>query len=494
MKKAIITLLVLSFSKFPQAQIASLEIREKIESVAKSTKEFCDSTGKKLEYVRNSNDIVTDGSYKKYIDRYFTYLAYNRGVLPSGNSASLEIANNSSQLELSLSKKVDQPKGRILLLTGGIKAKLDDGIAQLFSGSNTSSGTTFFGNFAFLPGSSSHKVASEVTKFVDGKKITTEFDKLKQKRQEYQNYFCQNATVNFRSKYNALLDCWIEINKKLKTATEGCDIAELTKKKEEIEKQLKDAGLLDLKAGKISGKMQKEYEEAMYDLETETDAWQWITFRWISGGITYNRESFDTYNESNSVAKRFGSRDFDAVGLRITAHWFREKLNVANPGASYYFNISYEPKTTNSYTIIKSQDILRNILRSVNPDTTYFFQSNKKAKNITGKKYNTGWEHHFSSTYTIMVGKKQNTGINLRGESIVCEFSSPVYNAHGGILLRMVNNDYDPADKKSKAKINFELFIELPDISDVGGSGKNAWQNKVIGIHTSIPFNKIFFK
>jgi len=482
------------------AQFAPKEIKSKIVSVKTNMTRFCDSVTSRLQTNNDSDQIISDGSYKRYIDQYFTYLSYNRGALPSGTSAALELTSNSTQIDLSIARKFepDNPRGPITILTGGVKAKINDGISQLFSGGNISSGTTLFSNFTFLPARSKYKknISAEIIRFDEnGDTIPTPFQELKAKRAEYNTYFCQNSTQNYEAKYNSLLNCWSDIQNQLSQLSVDCDITELLKKKEDIEKKLENAGLLALPPAKIANALKKEYTDKMYDLEAESDAWLWVKFFWWSGGIIYTRQSYDTYDEKNSLAKRFDSKDFDEVGIKITANWFKQKLNNSSFIGSSYFNISYEPKTTNSYLVLKNQDIFREISRSPSPaDTVYSFQTTKKAKNITNKQYKTGWQHKFSGTYTAMLGKKQKTGINLRGEWIASQLSAPIYSIHFGALLRFVNNNYDPTDKKSNAKVNFEIFIEFIDMTDVGNSRKSVWQNKVIGVNTTVPFNKIFFK
>ncbi|WP_127125029.1 hypothetical protein [Pseudoflavitalea rhizosphaerae] len=485
-----------------KAQISPDRIRKKIEDVQKLVSPFCANELLVVDTNNTSGEfrkVVTLSSYKKYIDQYFTYLSYNRGSLPTGNSAALELTNNSTLINLSLSKKIEprSPSGPMTILTGGIKASISDGISQLFSGSNLNTGTTLFGNFAFLPSRTRYRknIKIEVSRFLNGREIPGPYKQMKRDRQLHAQQFCRYASKGYSEKYQALINRWEAVSDQLNNLKPGDDTVMLNKIKDDVEKQLSDAGLLKQSASKLAGAMKKEYENRKYDLETETESWLWVKFHWFSGGIIYTRQSYDTYDEKQSLAKRFDSDIFDEIGLNFTAHWFRERMNEPGFIGSSYFNIGYEPRTTNNYIVLKNKDITSIILRSASPaDTVYSFQSTKKAKNITGKAYESGWQHKVRSTFTAMLGEKQNTGVNLRGEWIPSDLMSPVYNAHLGVLLRFVNNNYDPADKKSSSKLNLEFFIEFNDMSDVGMSGKSVWQNKLIGISTSVPFNKVFFK
>lgn len=498
--KKLLVLPLLGVLHFAHAQISTKELKDKVKLVSDSMKIFCDSVTPILLKANNLDKVITIGSYKSYIDKYFTYLSYNRGVLPSGGSASLELTDNSTQLNLSVARKFEpkDPRGAITLLTGGVKAAVSDGIAQLFSGSSLSSGTTLFGNFAFLPARANAKrrnIASVVAEYdEDGNLLPTPFDKVKSKRARFNADFSDEMT-RYTAMYSQLIDEWKTVKMQIANAGSNTSISGLLKRKEEIEKQLSDAGLTDKSSGKIIAALQSSYAEKLYDIEIESDAWLWVKFFWWSGGITYTRLSYDTYNEKAALADRFDSKDFDEVGFTIAANWFNQNLEQTGGLSSTYFNISYQPKTTNNYSILKGKDISQIIYRTPsNTDTVYSLNTSKKAKNITDVDFKKGWQHTFSSTFTGMIGKDQNIGVNARADWKISDILAPVYNTHLGVLLRLSNNKYDATDKNSTAKVNFELFIEFNDMSDVAKTEKSVWQNKVIGINTTVPFNKIFFK
>ncbi len=496
MKKLHLFLLLFCSSNLQAQIISELKVRRKIENVSLAMEHFCDSMVREIRAANQNNKIIMDPSYKKYIDQYFTYLAYNRGTLPIGTSAALELADKETKINLSISKKVEKGNGKVLLMTAGVLAKLDNNTAQLFSGNTPQSGTTFFGNFAFLPGHARYKHAKVRIAEIDpdGNVTRNYLDEIRESRVQNHLTLCDKYCNQFSYQFNCLLDRWLQLRKLDLDKLDCVERLKTIKELESIEKALKDAGLLDQSPARIVSKFKDEYAGQLYNIEAESEGWLSVKFFWFSGGITYTHESYETYDNNNILAKRFGSQDFDAVGFRITANWFKERLADEGLVRACYFNISYAPQRTNTFSILKSQDIYRDIYKNTLSDTSIYFQMNKKAKDITGKKYEENWQHTFSTTHTSMLGKDKNYGINLQAQLMVSPISEPVYSTHAGLLVRLVNNNFDPEDKKSKAKVNFEVFIEFPDMTDVEQSNKTVWQNRIIGINTTVPFNKIFFK
>lgn len=493
MKKGHIILLCILLAKAATGQpVDTLSVARKLPAISNLVENFCGAKDAEILYVESANRAVSSGSYKRYVDQYFTYLSYNRGVLPTGTSASLELADKETQLNLNVSRKAEGKRGGLLLMTAGVIAKLDNNVSQLFNGSTPQSGTSFFGNFAFMPAKAHLKYATNIIN-EDGE-LTDVLADINRKRRQFKDAFCYKYGVEYVKKYSCLIERWVELDKISVDSITCKEALPIIKEKEAIEKSLKDAGLLDKNAEKISREIFDEYKNQMYELEIEDESWISVRFFWFSGGIIYTRESYDTYNNNELLAKRFSTQDFDALGFRISANWFKEKINDPGLVQAQYFNLSYAPARTNNFSGLKSQDVVRIIEKNQNSDTTYAFQATRKAKDITGKSYETNWKHVFSTTYTAMFGENKGTGINLQGQLVVSPISKPIYSTHLGILLRLLNNNYDPTDKKSKAKINFEVFVELPDMTDVAGSNKSMLENSVIGINTSVPFNKIFFK
>ncbi len=469
-------------------------IKGKIRVIAGKMDTFCDA---KISFA--DSGVLSVLSYRKFVDGYFSYLSYNKSQLPNGNAAALDLTDNSTKLNLNLSKKITSKKynGPMLITTVGVQAKIENSVSQIFNGNTATNGTTLFANFAFLPAGQKyrHKRFKWVTTKYnpDGSITHTPFDTLNLLRDNYRKLFCIKYGDQFKDKYRALIDCWVAVNTLITTAND-CDKVALYKRKEDMEKQLFDAGLLDKPAVKIVKGIAQEYNDGLYTIETKFAPWQFFKMWWINGGITYNRNAYDTYDKGLSTQKRFGSKDFDGVGCNILYNFFKEKKGQHLIVGSRYFNVGYETKKTNSYSVLKSQNIFRDVNSYNNIDTNIFFQFNKSAKDISGKKYAEAWQHNFSSTYTVMFGSNANFGLNLKGQLQLSSISEPIFNTHAGLMIRMANANYDAEDKKSQTKVNFEIFFEFSDMSDVSKTGKTTWQNRTIGITTSVPFNKIFFK
>lgn len=503
------------------------------------------------QFTLNSSGILDPFVFNKFLDQKFTYLSFERGVLPSANSASLDLLDNETQLKLTLAKRFSNAEGRInTIVSAGVKAKLGDGISELFKGSVATSGTTMFLNFASL---SKVKFRTVLSRQVNNKPIATPFGIMRLKLAKLRNDFNEKYIDDFNGKYDRLYKRLKEIQNQLsinklnssccekikaeKIYIEGLlksllaeynksptiqllfliqtdsfrirqletDIClfekeqnknwyELYTEQDNIEKQLTEVGLIGKNPEEIAKEAEDKYNSDRFVIYTKSAPWDWYKLRWFSGGITYTRDAYTTYDNTLSLDKRFGSKDFDSWGLKLTHNWFQEKSQKEGFVKAWYANISYEPSLINSYSDIKAKDILKSVVAARVIDTTYIFQTSKKAKDISNIPYTTSWTHRFSSAFTGMFFEKKNVGINLLFQSQFSKISKPIFNSHAGLIFSLVNSDYDPDDKKSKSNISFELFLNFPDMSDTGGDAKSVWQKRVIGISTNIPFNKIFLK
>ncbi|CAN5423679.1 hypothetical protein BH10BAC2_BH10BAC2_18780 [soil metagenome] len=508
-------------------------LAEKVNSVSTNLSAFSSMVDRSLVALENKDTIIRRETYKKLLDKYFTYLSYNRGALPSGNSASLDLLENETQLKFSLSQKIESKRNikQIFIGTAGFQAKLDNGVAQLFNGQNATTGTSLFVNGAFLPSTAKFKyVLSEHDENGNPKEVS--FQALNQKLRAYKDQFDEKYLKQYPVKYTILILRWLEIknildkglykcceqknqmpNKFDVNASDTCKCQnellkmyvcnaesclqkqkELVLERDGIEKLLSDAGIIDKTAKNIAEEIKQKLDTDLYKIETDLAAWQWLKFFWVSGGVIYTRETYDTYNNTLPFPDRFDQKNFDAWGIKFSLNWFKEKSQDVGLIRSKYSNISYEPLRVNSFSDIKAQAIQKNVIDSVNADTTFLYKTDKTAKDISGIKYKTSWQHSFSSAHTFMFGKNQNFGLNLLAQTRVGNLFEPVFNSRIGLLFRFVNNNFDSEDKKSSAKINLEFFIQFADMSDTQNEGKSVWQKRVIGVSTSIPFTKIFFK
>ena len=497
MKKALLSLLasLLVLIASPQTHNTMIDnIRIKLTTFS-DTIPIIDSVFKN-QLRTDTGGVLSRSVFNKYLDTKFTYLAYQRSTLPTGNSASLDLLDNSTQVKLAIAKKFSDSNDRpIAIATAGVQAKIGDGIANIFNGNVATTGTTLFINFATLDPHGSPKrpiIKRRLAKFLNGKEVPTPFSKLVSTLSDYQSEFSQEYVKEFAQKYNCLLDRLSDLEKM--TPANCPDYLEVLKEKETIKKQLKDAGLADTDLSDILDGITKKYEDGYYNLLAAKPAWDWYHLRWLSGGLTYTRNTYVTYDSSRSLGKRFDSKDFDSWGLNLTLNWYHENFEQLGFVRTWYANISYAPQLINSFTGLTAQSISANINAATSADTTIVFQNAKSAIDISGVAYKTTWQHNFSAVYTAMFSKKKNVGINLLAQGQFSSVSKPIFNTRIGLLVALQNNNFDPDDKTSKAKVNFELFVQFPDMADAGGKGGSVWQNRVIGISTNIPFNKIFLQ
>lgn len=495
--------------------------------------------------------VISPLVFNKFVENKFTYLSFERSELPTTNSASLDISDNATKLKLAFAKKFSDNNEKIkAIVSAGVQAKLGEGVSEIFKGNVPSSGTSIFLNGAFLhklktntviasgsggtlsPPKSLLGLRKRLTDYYNAnfadkynpvfldKKYRTLIEALKNIEQEIENGSATMPCCNLlfeekkrleqrkwelerdqKTGNNELIELIVIRIKQLETEICNCTNenhaaakTKFYKEKEEIEKQLLEVGISEGTADDAAKAIWDKYQTGYYDVVTKSPIWEYYKLSWTNFGVTYSRSSYTTYDGTLGLNKRFGSKDFDAIGFKISHSWFRQNIQDKRFVRSRYLGISYEPSLTNNYEDLTPKDIQKNIVLANVPDTNYVNQTAKKARDITGKPYTTSWQHGLSAAYTAMFFKKANLGINLLFQSRFSEISKPVFNSKIGAIVSMANSDYDPEDKKTKAKVNFELFIQFPDMSDVGQSGKSVWQNRVIGISTNIPFNKIFLK
>jgi hypothetical protein len=327
-----------------------------------------------------------------------------------------------------------------------------------------------------------------------------ELKKLESKLNIYKKNFDNKYITEFKTKYKVLILRLDSIKQNIAEVevagndSNGRQRTLLYREKEQIEKELNEIGLIDGSTDDVVKAIEEKFQNGYYDLITKAPAWNYFKLSWISFGITYTRNSYVTYDNTLALNKRFGSKDFDAIGCKVSQNWFFKKEKNTALVNSWYIGLSYEPSLTNSYEDISPKDITKNIVAANSVDTSFIFQTVKKARDISGNPFTTSWQHSLSAAYTAMLFKKGNIGLNLLFQTKLSSISKPVFGSRIGAIFSMANSDYDPDDKKSKAKVNFEFFIQFTDMSDTEGSGKSVWQNRTIGISTNIPFNKIFFK
>ena len=478
--------------QIPQETIDSIRIR--VDEVHK----LIQPIQKKLHYEHKhytDQGIYRKKGYNRLMEEKFTFLTFQRGALPVGNSASLDLSENSTQLKLGLSRRITNDSGKVTkIISLGVQSKLGDGVSNVLSGDIPSSGTTFYGNISLLENAPALKNIFHT--FENGKQTSKSipFDYIRHRSEQLNNLFKLRNVVDYPTKYKALLCRLDEIRETLRNCKDCKVASELILERSAIERELEASGLLTKEAKDITDAMVDEYEDQYYGIITEKPIWEWFRLRWFDIGFTYNRLSYNTYNALFKLDKRFDTKDYDTWGLKFTQNWYKERVREGGKVRTTYFNISYEAKMTNSFATLNDVSIVKNLQVAASGDTTYIFQTTKTAKDISGIEFTTAWQHSISGNLTLMFTQQRNIGLNLFFQGQYSKISYPIYNSKVGLLIAVANNNYDTTDKQSKAKVNFELFVQFADMTDVAKSERTVWRNRVLGISTNIPFSKILFK
>jgi hypothetical protein len=259
-------------------------------------------------------------------------------------------------------------------------------------------------------------------------------------------------------------------------------------------KALQDAKAIDdgTMADDFIPGLAKKAEELSIEKQLETEGVTYFRFRWLTGGASYRKDSYTTYDSLLSFAKRIDSRDFDKWTLKLAYNFFWQRTDawIDYIGSKFinsvYFNLNYSLVRINSFEDLKDQTLSITRVRVQN-DTTYEFASQKKVKDISKKTYSNDWMQQVGGTLTAMMGKKQFFGLNLSSQTEITS-DKTVWNERLGLLFRFLNSE------KDKSKVNFELFLALNDVSDEAKTNKSAWKRKEIGVSLNVPFEKVFFR
>lgn len=453
-------------------------------NLQKSTVKLRDDAEKKFL----NHELATLTSTQKHSENIFKQLAFEKGTLPVGNTVALDFSDNSTKLQLSLSKFKRFESGKILIGTGGVNAKVSDNISQIFGGGKISNSTSFFMNLAVLNRGLQYKYV--VGGHDRGNEVPTILGTLKNSLGNYINDFDFKYVHRLPQKIKSLVNRWHEIKGLLKDNLSNKTIKDLIIEMESIEKELeKEAIGLDWKNKLVE--MTRQAENDIYNLEIDPAAWQWFKLKWLSGGIIYTRENIETYNNNLPFAKQFDNLPFDALEIIFAKHWFKQKSrDESGIFRTKYANISYKGRRVNSYSSLNPVDMEERTLKGIQNDSSIYIVQPRNVVDISKIGYRTGWQHNFGVTYSGMFNS--SFGIKLIGSLSIGQFIKPLYGTRFGFLFNLNNRDYDNTEN-NKPKVNFEIFIQVTDMFGNNNLQKNIWKRKEIGINASIPFNKLFF-
>ncbi|SEL40969.1 hypothetical protein [Parapedobacter koreensis] len=481
--------------KTSNAQINPTQISSRIDSLIFLHLKSSQQADDLLIERKNDDKTFTRPTYKKYIEEKLTYLTYDRGTFPIGTSASLNIKENQTILDLSIARKFQNEDilKRLLVLSFGLQSTFGNGVSNLFSGSDVNSGTVFSLSFALFPRTATYKKVLSGFTPPHGEFKKARYDLFTDRLAKFKNDFFHQHTESLPQKYHAALLRWIDINKTLIRFTNKSDYT-LIKEKEEIETFFKSHQLLDSTASHISKTTYNKFLNELYKLEIENPTWEWEKLTWFSGGITYRQTAYSTFDGSLLIEKQFDEQRASLISGTITINHYKERVWEDGLFRTQYFNFSYQPNVTNNYEKLRNQTFESGTLKDSVIGKITFLQNEYTAKDVTGIEYKTRVDHTLSGNYTAMLGEKKAFGGNIIAKATFSPISKPEYHLHFGSIIRFINNKYDPTEKISEAKVNIEVFLELPDLIDSRGSNTGGWKRRIIGVNTSIPFKRLLFK
>lgn len=431
--------------------------------------------------------------FDKFIGKYFSYTATNKVGLPDGNSISITPSTNSTRLQGNLAKKNNKS-----IYNAGLSTDLSDNISSVVSGKDVTANTTLYLNFSFL------RRKHSMIEFDANEAYNNNQKKILQVRQ-FQNNLDLKYQVSYQEDWTVYqitrrkLDSILALPARVQSNdTVRFQIIKIKNELSAIMAKIKTYGLNEWNALYNINRLDSSIEQRLKDslttildtLEINSNAWTRFRFSWFSGGITYNRQQYKTYDSLMEFNKRINDLPFNNTGLTFGFNYFsqRSQAEVAafDGIESFYLSAAYSIRNDINYSHLDEKDLVTlNDVSSAN--TVYQFQKASKVRDISGLEKKTDWLHTFGLQTTVVVGKSSFMGINTGISASYGKLTMPIYNGKIGLLFRYISSE----DQKSK--LNFELFLELNDWNDSKESSLTTWQRKTIGFNITIPFNKLFF-
>jgi hypothetical protein len=439
--------------------------------------------------------LLSNKNYSAFFDKYFTLLSFEKESLPDGNSASFKTSANETRMNLNLSHK------KAYTITNvGAELNLSSNTGSIFSGGDLTANSTYYIKTSLLNSGFN--------------KLWYDYDRRNEMliRRDYRvNEIKREYNSNFVIKYSAIVlqlktaDSIIaalydkQMASQTKTLNQADEVLLLKtiEEKAKYKKALADAGLdgnIEEKIEAVKSQLDKE----IYEIELSSNAWTAFRIGWFSGSVSYTKDKYLTYDKNGPFEKKVGERLFDKWSLTANYNFLYERNSwwqqIKHPRGlkSIYFAASWTGSKDNNFSQIKETDFttrqifLRNNIAS--GDSTLEVVSTQKVKDVTGKMFQTEWNNTLGLQSTLIFGKSNFWGINLATTGTFSKFRGPLFNGRAGILFRFIDSN------DGKAKVNFEIFVQLRDWADNLRTNKNTWERKVIGFTTTVPFNKVFFK
>lgn len=438
--------------------------------------------------------VMPQQKFNKFIAKYFSYTVTTKAGLPDGNSVSITPTTSSTQLTANIARKSNN-----VIYNIGFIADFSNNISNVLSGSDVTSNTTFYTNISFLRRKhSSIDFDANVAYNNNQAKIIKLREFVNNFNLKYQVTYSADILTYQTIRHN--LDSMLALPTWLQQAdTVATRIIILKNDLVIAIKKVKGYGFNDWEYmyklnNHLDSDMVKNLQDSVTTLldtmEINNNSWKKFRFSWFSGGVTYTRQQYETYDKTLAFSKRVNDLQFNNAGLTFGYNYISQR-SVANAVKSkriesFYLSAAYSIVNDLNYSHIDDKNLVT--LNSVQSgDTIYQFQKADKLKDISGITKKINWLHAFSLQTTIVIPNTNFMGINTGLSASYSKFTSPVYTGKLGLLFRLVSSD------DQKFKLSFELFLQLSDWNDSKDTGRSTWQRKTIGFNTTIPFSKLFF-
>lgn len=477
----------------------SQNIERQLKIISDSVDSFVKRKKETIVYDSSKGRYFSYDAYNRFFDRYFTLVNYEKETFTDGNSAALQLSENDTRLNLTLSKKEHNS-----ILTFGTQLSVTDKSGTIFSGKKPTSGTQFFINHSVLL--TKQRSLNFDDDFMESNYRNRRFvwDSL------YDKYVLDNPMIlpvlvskikkadlkvdSLKQRLQQLEALNKNIDSKISESVIECkaQLVEAVAEKGKLSNQLQSLGITKPLSIMIKD-IKKGAEDAGIQKELSAQGVNVFTMHWLSTGLSYKRENYATYDSTLDFSKRIAEKAFDRWEFKSAYNVFWQRTdqwierNRYKGFNSLFGSVSYSIGNNNNFSTVSESNL--NIIKTVSSnDTTYQFSTSQKLRDVTGKLFKRSWLHKIGMQGTGMLGKKQFGGINVIANSEFTNKQEPIFNVRLGGLFRFIDS-YD-----EKSKVNFEIFIAFNDLTDVVGEGKSVWQRKQIGIAATVPFGKVFFR
>lgn len=474
--------------------------------------------------------LLSHGAFDQFFRNKLSLLAYNRGSFSQGNTASLSFSEDKTNLNLSISYANDRS-----IFTLGSMINVKDNTGTIFSDSKPTSGTQLFVDHAIL-----FRSSRNVTYTLNGAKATqirrlSVLDSVENANAIFQSKFriSQREEENLlhkdkgvkkrisevdslgrlkkiwddaRHNYRQAVEFRSQLKIEQKTVDSLRDILNNTIKIDTVlyQKYLTDTifwktaksvseeliAIAPLrKWGKLKAVSDTTSLAAKLDtLELSPLGLLTSSLNWFSYGLSYQKLSINTYDSLLPISKRVRPFDYSVWSGHLSLNFFTDKTDTYLSGKgtifkNLYFGITYSFSGNNSYTSFDDLDY-STTKSNKKLDSLFQVSSAQKVKNITSVDLDYFIVHKAVGQFSGMF-RNGKVGINAIGTGVWRRGQYPLYEFRLGAIFKYT----DSGDLKSK--VNFELFLDLPDLVDSRHTGRNTFQRSSVGISATVPFQKI---